>query len=150
MGTFGIKLLNTFLAIVVILGYNVVLQNREQTETIAKLEFELENQKLLTDQNQEQEEKESRYNDGIYEGQAEGFGGMVAVQAVIENGVITELNLISADHEDEAYLNAAVAVFDSMLDMQSAEVDTVSGATFSSNGIINAAENALRKAEKTK
>lgn len=150
MGTFGIKLLNVLLIVGVILGYNGILRNREQTETIAELKFELENQKLLTNQVQQPEETESKYQDGIYEGEAEGFGGTVTVQAVIENGVITELNLVSADHEDEAYLNAAIAVIDSMLDMQSAEVDTVSGATFSSNGIIHAAEEALRKAEKAK
>ncbi|MBQ8515103.1 MAG: FMN-binding protein [Ruminococcus sp.] len=150
MGTFGIKLLNLLMAVAVILGYNVTLRNREQTETIAELEFELENQKFLTSQNQEQGETESKYQDGVYEGQAEGFGGMIAVQAVIENNMIAELNIVSAEHEDEAYLKAAAAVIDSMLEAQSAEADIVSGATFSSNGIIHAAEEALRKAEEAK
>ena len=50
--------------------------------------------------------------------------------------------------EDTAYLDAASAVIDSILEQQSTDVDTVSGATFSSNGILHAAEDALRKAEK--
>lgn len=150
MNTFGIKLLNVILAAAIILGYNGILRNREQNETIAQLEFELENQKQLINQTQEQEHSDSKYQDGVYEGEAEGFGGTIVVQAIIENGSITSLSIVSAEHEDAAYLDAAVAVIDRMLDTQSVDVDTVSGATFSSNGIIHAAEAALRKAEEAK
>ncbi|MGN0593254.1 MAG: FMN-binding protein [Ruminococcus sp.] len=149
MNTFGIKLLNILLVAAIIFGYNEILRNREQTETIAELEFELEYQKqqMNQNQNQEPEKTKSKYHDGIYEGEAEGFGGTIAVQVCIENGIITELCIVSAKREDEAYLNAASAVIDRILDMQSAEVDSIIGATFSSNGIIRASEAALRKAE---
>ena len=73
---------------------------------------------------------------------------IVAVELTVENGKITDLTITSAEKEDTAYLDAASAVIDSILEQQSTDVDTVSGATFSSNGILHAAEDALRKAEK--
>ncbi|MGN1402820.1 MAG: FMN-binding protein [Ruminococcus sp.] len=146
MHTFWIKLVNSLLVIAVILGYNGILHNREQEETIAQLEFALENQQ--TDSLQEQTDTSgTNYQDGTYEGEGQGYGGTIVVQAVVAGGKLTELNLISAEKEDEAYLNAASAVLQDMLEMQSADADAVSGATFSSNGIIEAAADALRKAE---
>lgn len=149
MKTFGIKLLNAVLIVTVILGYNVVLHNREQNEKITQLQFELENNQQNKNQIQEQQKDENiKYIDGIYEGEADGYGGTVIVQVSIENDTLKELNIISAEKEDKAYFDAAIAVIDSILEKQSTDVDTVSGATFSSNGIIHATENALRKAEK--
>lgn len=151
MKTFGIKLLNAVLIVTVILGYNVVLHNREQNEKITQLQFELENNQQNKNQIQEQQKDENiKYIDGIYEGEADGYGGTVIVQVSIENDTLKELNIISAEKEDKAYFDAAIAVIDSILEKQSTDVDTVSGATFSSNGIIHATENALRKAEKIK
>ena len=49
--------------------------------------------------------------------------------------------------EDSAYLSQAESVIDSILSAQSTDVDTVSGATFSSTGILNAVDDALGKAE---
>ena len=49
--------------------------------------------------------------------------------------------------EDSAYLSQAESVIDSILSAQSTDVDTVSGATFSSTGILNAVDAALGKAE---
>lgn len=151
MNMFWIKLLNFLLVIAVILGYNGILYSRKQAETIAQLEFELENQQQINlAQQQTVQTTDSNYQDGVYEGSAEGFGGPIVMQTVIENGKLTELNIISADKEDEAYLDAASALIEQILEEQSADVDTVSGATFSSNGIINATAEALRKAEGAK
>ena len=56
-------------------------------------------------------------------------------------------DLLSAPGEDSAYLSQAESVIDSILSAQSTDVDTVSGATFSSTGILNAVDEALGKAE---
>ena len=66
-----------------------------------------------------------------------------------KNGKFTELTVVSAEKEDAAYFDAASSLLDTILEEQSTDVDTVSGATFSSNGIIHATEDALRKAEKS-
>lgn len=147
MHRFWIKTCNLILVVALLFGYQAVVQSRAQKETIAELEYELQ-QKAVSDQPEEADGADSPYADGTYTGEAQGYGGTVAVELTVENGKITDLTITSAEKEDTAYLDAASAVIDSILEQQSTDVDTVSGATFSSNGILHAAEDALRKAEK--
>ena len=147
MHHFWIKTCNLILVVALLFGYQAVVQSRAQKETIAELEYELQ-QKTVSGQPEEADGADSPYADGTYAGEAQGYGGTVAVELTVENGKITDLTITSAEKEDTAYLDAASAVIDSILEQQSTDVDTVSGATFSSNGILHAAEDALRKAEK--
>lgn len=147
MHRFWIKTCNLILVVALLFGYQAVVQSRVQKETIAELEYELQ-QKTVSGQPEEADGADSPYADGTYTGEAQGYGGTVAVELTVENGKITDLTITSAEKEDTAYLDAASAVIDSILEQQSTDVDTVSGATFSSNGILHAAEDALRKAEK--
>lgn len=147
MHRFWIKTCNLILVVALLFGYQAVVQSRAQKETIAELEYELQ-QKTVSGQPEEADGADSPYADGTYTGEAQGYGGTVAVELTVENGKITDLTITSAEKEDMAYLDAASAVIDSILEQQSTDVDTVSGATFSSNGILHAAEDALRKAEK--
>lgn len=147
MHRFWIKTCNLILVVALLFGYQAVVQSRAQKETIAELEYELQ-QKTVSGQSEEADGADSPYADGTYTGEAQGYGGTVAVELTVENGEITDLTITSAEKEDTAYLDAASAVIDSILEQQSTDVDTVSGATFSSNGILHAAEDALRKAEK--
>lgn len=86
---------------------------------------------------------EGIYVDGTYTGEADGFGGPISVEVEILEGRIETIKILSAKEEDEAYLNMATSIIDDIVEQQSAEVDTVSGATFSSAGIKNATEKAL-------
>ena len=147
MHHFWIKTCNLILVVALLFGYQAVVQSRAQKETIAELEYELQ-QKTVSGQPEEADGADSPYADGTYTGEAQGYGGTVAVELTVENGKITDLTITSAEKEDTAYLDAASAVIDSILEQQSTDVDTVSGATFSSNGILHAAEDSLRKAEK--
>ena len=147
MHRFWIKTCNLILVVALLFGYQAVVQSRAQKETIAELEYELQ-QKTVSGQPEEADGADSPYADGTYTGEAQGYGGTVAVELTVENGKITDLTITSAEKEDTAYLDAASAIIDSILEQQSTDVDTVSGATFSSNGILHAAEDALRKAEK--
>ena len=90
----------------------------------------------------------SPYADGAYEGTAEGFGGPVRVEVTIDSGDITDIRVLEAKGEDPAYYTQAEAVLPRILETQGVQVDTVSGATFSSTGLINAVTDALRKALK--
>ena len=58
----------------------------------------------------------------------------------IEKSKIAEINVISAEKEDGAYLSMAKDMIPKIIDAQSADIDTISGATFSSTGIKNASE----------
>ena len=86
------------------------------------------------------------YKDGTYEGAGIGFGGEITVSVTVADGRVTDITVLGADGEDPAYYDQALAVLDKIVSAQSAEVDTVSGATFSSTGLIDAAADALGKA----
>ena len=87
------------------------------------------------------------YKDGNYTGDGQGFGGNIQVQITIADATLTDIQVVSAEKEDSAYLSQGKAVIDRILEAQSTDVDTVSGATFSSTGILMAVEDALGKAE---
>jgi uncharacterized protein with FMN-binding domain len=89
------------------------------------------------------------YVDGVYEGTGEGFGGDVTVSVTVSDGRIDTIEVVSADDETPAYFAQAKAVLTSIRAKQTTDVDAVSGATFSSNGLKEAVENALSKAEAT-
>lgn len=89
---------------------------------------------------------ENSWKDGEYTGTAAGFGGDITVKVTIEGGKMADITIVAAEKETPSYLKRAKTVIDRMLETQSTEVDVVSGATYSSNGIINAVKNALIKA----
>lgn len=80
--------------------------------------------------------------DGVYKGSATGFSGPVTVAVTIMDKKITSIDILSST-DDEAFLNRAKGVIDRIISSQSFDVDVVSGATYSSNGIIGAVKNAL-------
>ena len=87
----------------------------------------------------------SIYLDGIYTAEATGFEGQIIVQVTVAEDKITDITILSAEDEEE-YLSRAEQVIPAILEGQSPNVDTVSGATYSSTGILNAVKLALEKA----
>lgn len=83
--------------------------------------------------------------DGVFSGSAQGYGGPVNMQVTIENGYIEDVQVISAPNEDAPYLSQAVKLLDVIKDEQTVNVDTVSGCTYSSVGILNGTKEALEK-----
>lgn len=96
---------------------------------------------------EESDDSENVYKDGTYTGSAQGFGGTITVEVTLASDEITNIQVTSAPGEDSAYLSQGEGVISSIISAQSTDVDTVSGATFSSTGIINAVVDALGKAE---
>ena len=88
------------------------------------------------------------YKEGIYYGTAEGYSGDVSVAVVIQEKTIKAI-LITESSDDEAFFNRAMDVVKKVIRTQKTDdVDTVSGATYSSKGLLNAIKNALKQAEK--
>ena len=81
--------------------------------------------------------------DGTYKGSANGYGGKVTVNVTVSKKTMTAIDVVSASGETDSFFNRAKGVIDEMLTTQSTDVDVVSGATYSSNGIIGAVKNAL-------
>ena len=86
--------------------------------------------------------------DGVYIGSGQGFNGPIRVRVTVSGGNITNVEILS--HSDDApFFNRAKAVIGRLLGRPGKSVDTVSGATYSSRGIIDAVRNALAGAGKT-
>lgn len=88
------------------------------------------------------------YVDGTYTGSGTGFGGTITLTAKIKKGVIKSLEV---EHTDTPmFFNKAWDVLENeIIQNQSVDgIDTVSGATYSSKGIINAMKDILKQAEK--
>ncbi len=83
------------------------------------------------------------YTDGVYEGQGEGFGGAIKVKVEVAGGKITNIELL--EHSETPGIGdvGAEAVIASIIADQKTDVDVHSGATFSSNGVMEAVKNAL-------
>lgn len=109
-------------------------------------EIEAYNAAVLQAEQAEEEQTASGYRDGVYEGSALGFGDTITVAVTIRDGKLSDISVLSADGEDRPYYEQALAVLDKMLSAQSAEVDTVSGATLTAEGLIGAVADALGKA----
>lgn len=144
MREFWVKLVNMLAIVGVLLGYNSVLDVRAKEDEIARLSAQVAG----NGQSDSGNGGSTNYKDGTYTGEADGFGGTIQVEVKIEKSKIAEINVISAEKEDGAYLSMAKDMIPKIIDAQSADIDTISGATFSSTGIKNASEQALEKAVK--
>ena len=144
MKSFVIKVINLFLIVGIVIGYNVLLEFRNKDDEIAKLNAQLQSLQLTVGTTSDGSSQTSDYKDGTYSGEAQGFGGMIEVEVVVKDKKITNINIKSAD--DSAYLTMAKDIIDDIIDKQSSDVDTISGATFSSTGIKDAVAKALEKA----
>lgn len=83
------------------------------------------------------------YSDGVYTGTGTGFRGDTTVTVTVENGVISDITVDSYKDDREFFSKAESSIISAVISSQSTDVDTVSGATFSSNGLIEAIKNAL-------
>lgn len=165
----------SFVAIAAMLaGYNGVVNTRAKNEEISQLKADQKatvkkNKELLKEASEAYSEAESvseageapssadstgintagtgQYKDGTYEGSAQGFGGPIVVNVTISGGRITSVTVTDHKGESTSYYSMAESLTQTIVERQSADVDVVTGATLSSNGIIGAAKEALKRAE---
>ena len=126
---------------------NQKAQTEEAASEDAKKDDKNTDETEAEDASSEEESEDLVYKNGTYTGDGQGFGGNIQVQVTLENDTITDIQVVSAPGEDSAYLSQGQGVISTILASQSTDVDTISGATFSSTGIINAVNDALGKAE---
>lgn len=90
--------------------------------------------------------KNGTWKDGTYTGSGTGYGGTITVSVTIQYEKITDIRVLSHAGETDSFYQKAEAIVDRILQAQTPDVDTVSGATYSSNGIRTAVAQALQKA----
>ena len=86
---------------------------------------------------------QGQYIDGTYEGSAQGYRGEVKVKVKVSGGKITSIDVESYSDDEQFFSRAKNTVINEIISGQTTDVQTVSGATFSSRGIIQAVANAL-------
>lgn len=87
------------------------------------------------------------YKEGVYYGIAEGYLDDIKVAIVIQDKTLKAVVIVE-ENDDETFFKRARAVAENMVKKQTVDVDVVSGATYSSKGIIGAVKEALKEAEK--
>jgi len=83
--------------------------------------------------------------DGVYTGKGMGNSGPITVEIEVKDEKIVSIRVVK-QMEDEPYWTDAANVIDQILERNSVEVDVVSGATYSSEGIKEAVREALAAA----
>lgn len=141
MRGFWIKLISTVIIACMIIIYQTAAHTYQSMEIEAsELKASLEEQIAL------EEENAMTYKDGTYNGSGIGYSGDIHISVTVSEGRITDIT-ITETSDDKAYLEMAKRVIEEVIAGQSTEgVDTVSGATFSSRGILDAIEDALKGA----
>lgn len=141
------------LMVTVLTGYKTPQAKKyeaSETEDISQIKEALAKESTAamaetTKKNTTKKEKKGAIDvkDGTYKGSANGYGGKVTVNVTVSKKTMTAIDIVSAPGETDSFFQRAKGVIDEMLTAQSTDVDVVSGATYSSNGIIGAVKNAL-------
>jgi uncharacterized protein with FMN-binding domain len=85
--------------------------------------------------------------DGTYTGVADGYGPNLTVSVTVAGNVITDVQVVSHNEVGEKHYGKAMQTVPAeIVAQQTPVVDSVSGATYTSNGIMQAVINALQPA----
>ncbi|MBR3147349.1 MAG: FMN-binding protein [Eubacterium sp.] len=138
MRAFWIKAIN--IAVIALLLFMYQTWSRSyshMSKVIDDLKAQLEEQKQAS---------AGRYKDGTYEGTGKGYKSDIKVRVTVAGGSITDVEIVDAG-DDPAYLELASGITGDVVEKQGTEdVDTASGATYSSRGILEGVDNALKGA----
>ncbi len=113
------------------------------TEEETEAETEAPTEAETAEETQEAPQNNNGFTDGVYSGSGTGLRGTTTVEVTVQNGSITDITVTSYQDDEKFFNRAQSSVISAILSAQSTDVDTVSGATYSSNSIIEAVANAL-------
>ncbi len=88
--------------------------------------------------------KNDSSNGGVFTGEAKGKNGTIKVEVTIENKEIKKIDIVE-NHESEFTKDVFTQVINSVVEANSAEIDTISGATLTSSALIAAVTDAVNK-----
>jgi len=95
----------------------------------------------------EKDQKEQKKQEQVYEGSSIGYRGTIHVQVKMSGGSISEITIVDSD-EDRFIGGAAMEeLIETMIELNSTDIDAVSGATITSKGFLEAVRNAIMSYE---
>ncbi|MGM0653285.1 MAG: FMN-binding protein [Bacillota bacterium] len=84
--------------------------------------------------------------DGTYQGTAQGFMGPIVVEVEVSGGEIVNIEVLEQEETATYFVESYPLIPERIIEEQSLDVDTQTGATNSAEGIVSAVENALLEA----
>lgn len=117
---------------------------------IVEKNFEL-GHKINKDSTNAEIEKENKiytYNNGKFIGIGDGYVSTIKIEVIIKGNKISSLEVLEHEEDEPYFSDAKKAIFADVLSTQNSKVDTVSGATITSEGLIYAIKKALEKSKK--
>lgn len=122
-------------------------EDASEQENAATAEKEKKEDKKKDEDKKEEQKSTAKgsfdVSDGTYYGTGTGFAGKIKVAVTVKDKQITAIEIVENEADDDTFFSRAKGVIDKIISGQTLEVDVVSGATYSSNGIISAVKNAL-------
>ncbi|MDW7740001.1 MAG: FMN-binding protein [Bacillota bacterium] len=85
----------------------------------------------------------SEVPDGVYEGSAPGLMGLIVVEVEVSGGAITRIEVLEHEDTPTYFIEAYPLIAERIIEAQDFDIDIRTGATVSSEGILNAVINAL-------
>ena len=98
--------------------------------------------------NIKEEETDTIGGDGKFESKAEGYGGKINLEVILEDNKISDINIIEHSETDGIADPAFDELKEAVITNQSTDIDIVTGATVTSEAFIKAVEKALQQANK--
>ena len=126
-------------------GEEAASTTRSEAKVVVK-EFE-DNTKPSEGNETEQPAENEIYKDGTYEGLGEGHNGPIKVKVTVAGEKITAIEVLEQVETEVIYKAAEQPVIQAMIEANSVTVDTITGATKSSEGIMEAVQDALKAAK---
>ncbi|GMQ61770.1 4Fe-4S binding protein [Vallitalea maricola] len=151
---FGTLTATVSILIIAFIVHSVFIEPKSQ-ETATNQQIETETVPSNSDESEVITEEDTKnigdaagIADGVYTGKGDGFKDIIIVQITVKNEQIIAVE-VTEQNDDRKWFNRAYGIIpDTIIDKQSTEVDAVSGASFSSKGIIDGVKDALNNADK--
>lgn len=110
-------------------------QIKEELFEVEEVELEIE------------EDENIEYKDGEYEGEGNGYNGLIKVLVKVEDGKISLIEILDENETETIAKDTLENTPLNMVENNSVNVDNVAGATVTTDGIREAVRNALEKAK---
>jgi len=122
-------------------------QVNDEPEVTTETAAEVVTEAVISDKNNQVLFDGLLLNDGTYYGSADAYGPDLETEVVVTNGLVVEVNVISHNEKRVSFYGQAMDTIPlTIVEEQSLEVDSISGATYTSYGIMMSVENALEAA----
>jgi uncharacterized protein with FMN-binding domain len=102
-------------------------------------------QDVKKEEPKQQPTETKKYQDGVYKGAGMGFEDMINVKVTVVDGKINSISVLSHDDTPRIANRAFELLTTNIISSQKLDVDTISGATYSSKGFIEAVKKSLSK-----